>query len=63
VVALLANISEIVQAKKRFAVPTLSGYRDFMFKVRVLVGDYFMHICEVQVHHRELKDFHTEDSV
>jgi len=41
----------IVKAKNRFAIPTLTGYRDFNLHIQIDVGKDFKHICEIQVHH------------
>jgi len=48
----------IVKAKNRFAKPTLTGYRDINMCIQIDVVDgehSFKHICEVQIHHKDIK--------
>ena len=51
---------DIVKAKNRFAKPTLTGYRDINMYIQIDVVDKvysFKHICEIQVHHKDIKSF------
>jgi tetratricopeptide (TPR) repeat protein len=52
--------SQIVVAKNRFKNPTISGYRDILFVVKIYVPakdklhSYFDHMCELQIHHKRI---------
>ncbi|CAJ1966465.1 unnamed protein product [Cylindrotheca closterium] len=50
----------IVKAKNRFAKPGLSGYRDLVFHIQIDTLGGFKHICEVQIHHEEIKKLEKE---
>ena len=49
---------EIVKLKNRFKNPTPSGFRDFNFALKLKVqtpsGDFFHHVCELQVRRNQL---------
>jgi len=46
---------EVVKAKNRFLEPAFNGYRDLLFHVVVKYQGGLTHICEIQVHHRDMK--------
>ncbi|KAL3940529.1 MAG: hypothetical protein SGBAC_004957 [Bacillariaceae sp.] len=46
---------DVVKAKNRFLEPAFNGYRDLLFHVKVKVQGDLSHICEIQVHHRDMK--------
>jgi len=50
----LTSNSNVVQAKNRFAEPAFNGYRDLLYHVSILYGDGLKHICEIQVHLRDI---------
>jgi tetratricopeptide (TPR) repeat protein len=50
----------IVKAKNRFQKPSLTGYRDFNLHIQIDTNDGFKHICEIQIHHQEMKDLDKE---
>ena len=54
----LGNNTLIVSSKNRFAEPNFNGYRDLLFHVSIPYRGQLAHICEVQVHH---KDIHALD--
>jgi tetratricopeptide (TPR) repeat protein len=45
----------VVQSKNRFAEPAFNGYRDMLFHVSLPFRDETAHICEIQVHHKDMK--------
>mmetsp|Transcript_14125 Transcript_14125/g.34232 ORF Transcript_14125/g.34232 Transcript_14125/m.34232 type:complete len:361 (+) Transcript_14125:100-1182(+) len=54
---------EIVKSKNRFQNPTLSGYRDWNLHIRISITDDdddgeddIQHICELQLHHKIIKE-------
>jgi tetratricopeptide (TPR) repeat protein len=44
----------VVQAKNRFAEPAFNGYRDLLFHVSIPFRDELAHICEIQVHYKDI---------
>mmetsp|Transcript_20466 Transcript_20466/g.50163 ORF Transcript_20466/g.50163 Transcript_20466/m.50163 type:complete len:605 (+) Transcript_20466:98-1912(+) len=53
----------IVKAKNRFRNPTLTGYRDLNICIQIVVNNdssMMKHICEVQIHHKEIKQLDEE---
>ncbi|KAL3943271.1 MAG: hypothetical protein SGBAC_002642 [Bacillariaceae sp.] len=50
----------IVQAKNRFEQPGLSGYRDLVLHVQISTLNGFEHVCEIQIHHKEMKKLGKE---
>ncbi|CAJ1966464.1 unnamed protein product [Cylindrotheca closterium] len=50
----------IVKSKNRFAQPGLSGYRDLLFHIQISTLHGFKHICEIQIHHKEMKKLDKE---
>jgi tetratricopeptide (TPR) repeat protein len=51
---------EVIRLKNRFRNPTPAGFRDINMNIKVLmpeVGEGVYHICELQVHHADVKDF------
>jgi tetratricopeptide (TPR) repeat protein len=50
----LGNNCHVVQAKNRFAEPCFNGYRDLLFHVSIPFRDELAHICEIQVHHKDI---------
>ncbi|CAJ1954726.1 unnamed protein product [Cylindrotheca closterium] len=51
---------DVVKAKNRFLEPALNGYRDLLFHVVVSYNGELTHICEIQVHHRDMKALDTQ---
>jgi len=54
---------QIVKSKNRFRNPTLSGYRDWNLQIQfstVINGHIAPHICELQLHHKVIKETDTE---
>eukprot|EP00980_Cylindrotheca_fusiformis_P021705 scaffold8535_cov132-Cylindrotheca_fusiformis.AAC.13 len=51
----LAKNVHIVSAKNRFYEPVFNGYRDLLFHISVPYRGKLTHICEVQVHHKDMK--------
>lgn len=51
----LSKNAHIVQSKNRFQQPCFNGYRDLLFHVSIPYQDDLAHICEVQVHHKDMK--------
>lgn len=45
----------IVQSKNRFDEPAFNGYRDLLFHVSIPYKNELAHICEIQVHHKDIK--------
>jgi tetratricopeptide (TPR) repeat protein len=45
----------IVTAKNRFANPAFNGYRDLIYHVLLPYRDELAHICEIQLHHKDIK--------
>lgn len=45
----------IVTAKNRFAKPAFNGYRDLIYHVSLPYRDGLAHICEIQLHHKDIK--------
>ena len=52
----LISNTHVVQAKNRFAEPVFNGYRDLLYHVSIPYQDGNSHICEIQVH---LKDIYV----
>ena len=52
----LISNTHVVQAKNRFAEPAFNGYRDLLYHVSIPYQDGNSHICEIQVH---LKDIYV----
>jgi tetratricopeptide (TPR) repeat protein len=50
----------IVKAKNRFQNPSLTGYRDLNIHFQISIDNKFKHICEIQVHHKAIKELDTE---
>ncbi|KAG7359471.1 expressed tetratricopeptide repeat protein [Nitzschia inconspicua] len=50
----LGKNCHVVQAKNRFAEPCFNGYRDLLFHVSIPFRDELAHICEIQVHHKDM---------
>jgi tetratricopeptide (TPR) repeat protein len=51
---------EVIRLKNRFRNPTPAGFRDVNMNIKILMpqlGAGVYHICELQVHHKEVKDF------
>ncbi|KAL3920079.1 MAG: hypothetical protein SGILL_003440, partial [Bacillariaceae sp.] len=44
----------VVQAKNRFAEPSFNGYRDLLFHVSIPFQGELAHVCEIQVHHKDM---------
>ncbi|KAL3940527.1 MAG: hypothetical protein SGBAC_004955 [Bacillariaceae sp.] len=51
----LSKHAHIVSGKNRFAEPSFTGYRDMMYHVLVPVEGELAHICELQIHHKDIK--------
>jgi tetratricopeptide (TPR) repeat protein len=47
--------ANIVTSKNRFKEPCFNGYRDLLFHVSIPYKDDLTHICEIQVHHKDMK--------
>jgi len=63
--ALAGNIQEhesieIVKAKNRFKNPTLSGYRDMNLCLRLYNEEQQSHVCELQIHIKNVKQVSEE---
>lgn len=50
----LGKNCHIVQAKNRFLEPCFNGYRDLLFHVSIPFRDELAHICEIQVHYKDM---------
>jgi tetratricopeptide (TPR) repeat protein len=50
----LSKNCHVVQTKNRFFEPAFNGYRDLLFHVSIPFRDDLAHICEIQVHHRDM---------
>jgi tetratricopeptide (TPR) repeat protein len=50
----LGKNCHVVQAKNRFVEPCFNGYRDLLFHVSIPFRDDLAHICEIQVHHKDI---------
>jgi tetratricopeptide (TPR) repeat protein len=50
----LGKNCSIVQAKNRFAEPAFNGYRDLLYHISLPFQEDLSHVCELQVHHREV---------
>ncbi|KAL3930647.1 MAG: hypothetical protein SGBAC_011671, partial [Bacillariaceae sp.] len=50
----------VVSAKNRFATPALTGYRDINICIQVDVPWGFKHICQLQIHHKDIKALDVE---
>ncbi|KAL3930054.1 MAG: hypothetical protein SGBAC_011936 [Bacillariaceae sp.] len=50
----------IVKAKNRFREPSLTGYRDLNIQFQVDTGKGFYHTCELQIHHKAIKELDEE---
>ncbi|CAJ1932944.1 unnamed protein product [Cylindrotheca closterium] len=50
----------IVKAKNRFERPSLTGYRDMCIHIQLDTKKGFHHICEVQLHHKEMIELEKE---
>lgn len=50
----LSKNCHIVQTKNRFFQPAFNGYRDLLFHVSIPFRDDLAHICEIQVHHKDM---------
>ncbi|KAL3920409.1 MAG: hypothetical protein SGILL_003279 [Bacillariaceae sp.] len=50
----LGKNCHVVQAKNRFAEPCFNGYRDLLFHVSIPFKGELAHICEIQVHHKDM---------
>ena len=46
---------QIVASKNRFSQPCFNGYRDLLFHVSIPFQEELAHVCEVQVHHKDMK--------
>jgi len=51
----ISRNTHIVRSKNRFDEPCFNGYRDLIFHVSIPFKDDLAHICEIQVHHKEIK--------
>eukprot|EP00934_Nitzschia_sp_Nitz4_P003115 Nitzschia sp. Nitz4//scaffold12_size214221//99109//104274//NITZ4_001502-RA/size214221-processed-gene-0.158-mRNA-1//-1//CDS//3329535026//3105//frame0 len=51
----LGNNCQIVLSKNRFREPAFNGYRDLLFHISVTFGDNLFHVCEIQVHQKDIK--------
>jgi tetratricopeptide (TPR) repeat protein len=45
----------IVSSKNRFFEPVFNGYRDLLFHIRIPYRGELTYICEIQVHHKDIK--------
>jgi tetratricopeptide (TPR) repeat protein len=45
----------VITAKNRFETPAFNGYRDLIYHLSIPYKGDLAHICEIQVHHKELK--------
>jgi tetratricopeptide (TPR) repeat protein len=50
----LGKNCHVVQAKNRFTEPCFNGYRDLLFHVSIPFRGELAHICEIQVHHKDM---------
>jgi tetratricopeptide (TPR) repeat protein len=50
----------IVKSKNRFHEPSLTGYRDINIQFQIDTRKGFKHICEIQIHHKEIKKLDKE---
>lgn len=46
---------QIVSSKNRFYEPVFNGYRDLLYHVSIPYRGKLTHICELQVHHKDMK--------
>ena len=56
----LGKHCHIVKGKNRFAWPCFNGYHDFLYHISIPFGDGLAHICELQVHHKDLKSLDVQ---
>jgi tetratricopeptide (TPR) repeat protein len=45
----------IVSSKNRFYEPVFNGYRDLLYHISIPYRGKLTHICEIQVHHKDIK--------
>jgi tetratricopeptide (TPR) repeat protein len=50
----LGKNSHLTQAKNRFLDPVFNGYRDILYHVSIPYRDGIAHVCEIQVHHKDI---------
>lgn len=51
---------QIVKSKNRFKRCTLSGYRDYNLQIQITLDDGMKHICELQLHQKNIKALDEE---
>ena len=51
----LGKNAYIVKSKNRFETPAFNGYRDLLYHISVAYKGDLAHICEIQVHHKDIK--------
>ena len=54
------DVYEVVRLKNRFSEPLFNGYRDALYSVRVQIAPGVWHVCEMQLHLRDVRDLARE---
>ena len=59
----LSKNAHLVQAKNRFFNPVFNGYRDILYHISIPYRDGMAHVCELQVHHKDMYTLNEQNGM